>query len=99
MRSWLRARTDRGSEQPQRPRLTLLDRAGCHLCVAAQEVVSRVCEQTGTAWERVDVDSSPALVEQFDELVPVVLVDGRQVAHWRVDEQELRRALRARRRR
>lgn len=81
------------------PRITLVDRVGCHLCVEAERTVRRVAERTDNRWERVDVDSSQELLEQFDELVPVVLVDGRKVAHWTVSEDVLLRALRRRRRR
>ncbi|WP_109473415.1 glutaredoxin family protein [Ornithinimicrobium cavernae] len=94
MRRWFA----RPAPEPAGPRITLVDRVGCHLCDVAAGVVERVAERTGTAWERVDVDSSPELVEQYDELVPVVLVDGRQIAHWSVTEETLARALRRRRR-
>lgn len=88
----------RPSKAPQGPRITLVDRVGCHLCVEAERVVRTVARETQNDWERVDVDSSPELLQQFDELVPVVLVDGRAVAHWTVTEDSLVRALRRRRR-
>lgn len=76
-------------------RVTLVGRAGCHLCVVAREVVERVCSDLGVGWEEVDVDTDPALVARWSEEVPVTLVDGRQHDFWRVDEARLRAALAA----
>lgn len=95
MRNWLR----RAVSAPTSPRITLVDRVGCHLCVAAEETVEKVARATQNDWERVDVDSRPDLVEQFGDLVPVVLVDGREVGHWTISEDSLVRALARRRRR
>ncbi|WP_345780126.1 glutaredoxin family protein [Ornithinimicrobium faecis] len=91
---WLR----RPAGAPTTPRITLVDRVGCHLCVEAERTVRKVAEDTENRWERVDVDSSPELLERFDDLVPVILVDGREVAHWTITEDTLVRALRRRRR-
>lgn len=95
MISWLRRRP----VADHRPRITLLDRPGCHLCEVAEQVIRQVADEDGIAWERVDITSSPALEARYAELVPVVLVDGREVAHWSVSVPDLRRALRRRPRR
>lgn len=79
------------------PRVTLVDRQGCHLCEEAAAVIERVADRTGVTWTRVDVDSSPELLHKYTDLVPVVLVDGREVAHWSVTEKSLTRALSRRR--
>jgi hypothetical protein len=55
--------------------------------------------QTGTvrfAVEVVDVDADPALVERFDELVPVLFgedLHGPELCHYFLDEAALRRHL------
>lgn len=78
--------------------VTLVGREGCHLCEQAAPVVARVAEATGARWTRVDVDSSPDLLHKYADLVPVVLVDGEQVAHYTVSDKALTSAiLRARR--
>lgn len=71
----------------------VLTRAGCHLCDAATEIVARVCAAADVAWTTRDVDASPALLAEYDELVPVVLVDGVQQGFWRIDEARLTRLL------
>ncbi|KQX66190.1 glutaredoxin family protein [Angustibacter sp. Root456] len=80
------------------PRITLVGRAGCHLCDDAREVVRRVADDTGAGWVEVSVDDDPDLLREYSEQVPVVLVDGAQHTFWRVDEQRLRDALTGRRR-
>jgi glutaredoxin len=74
-------------------RVVLYSRPGCHLCDDARTVISRVCEQLGATYEEVDITTSPALVEEFGEQVPVTFVDGAQHDFWRVDERRLRAAL------
>ncbi len=74
-------------------RVTLVVRAGCHLCEPARETVARVAADLGVGWAEVDVDSDPELVARWSQEVPVTLVDGRQHDFWRVDESRLRTAL------
>lgn len=71
-------------------RVRLLTRHGCHLCADAAEVVARVCAETGTGWDTVDVDSDPELRAEYGDQVPVVLLDGREHDSFRVDEARLR---------
>lgn len=71
----------------------LYTRQGCHLCDVAREIVELVCADTGEEFIAIDVDSSAALQAQFTSDVPVVSVDGRLIARWRVDAAQLRRAL------
>jgi len=74
-------------------RVTLVTRAGCHLCDVARETVERVAADVGVGWAEVDVDADPALAARWSDEVPVTLVDGRQHDFWRVDEPRLRAAL------
>ena len=74
----------------------LYGRVGCHLCEVAREQVRRACDAAGASWREQDVDADPELVARYSDLVPVVTVDGRHHAHWRIDEAELRAALDAR---
>jgi hypothetical protein len=73
--------------------VTLVIRAGCHLCEPARDVVARVAADLDVGWEEVDVDSDPELLARWSHEVPVTLVDGRQHDFWRVDEARLRAAL------
>lgn len=40
-------------------RVVLYSRAGCHLCVDAEQVVEQVCTELGEPWTLVDVDGDP----------------------------------------
>lgn len=77
------------------PRVRVLTRAGCHLCTDAEQVVAQVCAGTGTGWDVLDVDTDPELRAEYGDQVPVVLVDGREHASFRVDPQRLRAELTA----
>ena len=74
-------------------RVSMLGRAGCHLCDRARGVIVRVCDATGTGWVEADVDDHPELLPVFGELLPVVFVDGRRHDYWQVDPRRLGEAL------
>ncbi|MDQ6640953.1 MAG: glutaredoxin family protein [Actinomycetota bacterium] len=75
------------------PRVRLYSKPGCHLCDDARAVIERVCADLGTSYDEVDITTSPDLVRDYGEEIPVTLVDGARHDFWRVDEQRLRRAL------
>ena len=80
-----------------RPRVVLHTRPGCHLCDLARDVVAEVCAALGQGWVEADVDSDDArrdgAHERWTDLVPVVTVDARHHAHFRVDPDALALAL------
>ncbi len=82
---------------PVRGRVVLYTRDACHLCDLARTEVARVCRPRGEAWVEVDVDSQESrdqgIHDRWTDLVPVVTVDGRHVAHYRVDPGDLAHAL------
>jgi len=69
-------------------------RAGCHLCADAEAVVRRLAGRRADV-RVVDVDRDPALADRYTVRVPVVVVDGREVAELQVDPAAVRAALRA----
>jgi glutaredoxin len=73
--------------------VTLVTRAGCHLCDVAQTTLRRLAAELGFAYREVDVDASPALREAFSDRVPVILLDGAEHGYWRVEEARLRKRL------
>src|ERR1700679_1787564 len=76
------------------PRITLLGRPGCHLCDDAREIIRKVADDLGVAWEERDITQSEADLREYWEQIPVTLVDGVPHDFWRVSEDRLRRALR-----
>ena len=72
------------------PRLELLTRAGCHLCVPAAETLARIAAEAGLEAREVDVDRDPELQAEYGDRVPVVLLDGREHSYFTVDVVRLR---------
>ena len=77
------------------PRLTLDTRVNCHLCEVVKDTLDRVRTDQPFELEVFDIDADPELRKLYDQEVPVVLVDGKKWAKYRVDEDALRRRLRS----
>jgi glutaredoxin len=78
---------------PRDHAVTLVTRAGCHLCEQAETLLRSMAAELGFAYREVDVDADPALTAEHSDDVPVVVLDGRQHGYWRVEETRLRRDL------
>lgn len=74
-------------------RVIVYTRAGCSSCATAQADVARICADVRVGWSAVDVDTDHELRAEYGDRVPVIMVDGREHAFWRVEEQRLRAAL------
>lgn len=76
--------------------LTIISKPDCHLCDVAREIVDVVlaerAEDDVEIEERSILDDD-ALYAQWWEKIPVVLIDDRLHAHWRLDAERLRSAL------
>ena len=81
----------------RRPEVVVYTREHCGLCRRAEAVVAR--EARGAVVRHVDVDGDPALVSRYGIRVPVVTVDGVEVAEFEVSRGSVRRAVRRARRR
>jgi len=77
-------------------RLTIYSRPGCHLCHDMKTVIGQVVAQmpanTITVTE-IDVSSDEALERMYGQEIPVLLIDGRKSAKYRITESELKRNL------
>lgn len=80
--------------------LTLVVRQGCHLCEVAEGNLARVLGRfsseypdTGYEVELAEIDSNPEFEKYTDE-IPVLLINGKQVAFWRIDEDRVFEQLR-----
>lgn len=79
--------------------LTLIGKPDCHLCEVASEVVDAVvADLPDAAAERLEIveksiDDDPALYELWWEKIPVVLIDGKFHAQWRLSPERLKDAL------
>jgi hypothetical protein len=73
--------------------LTLYSRPGCHLCDEMKTLVTHVARTIPIALEEIDISTDPALEAQYGLEIPVLLVEGRKAAKYRIGEEELRRIL------
>jgi glutaredoxin len=50
--------------------ITLLSRAGCHLCDDAREVIARVAADLGVRWEELDITKSESHLREYWDKIP-----------------------------
>jgi glutaredoxin len=67
----------------------LYGRPGCHLCDDARVVLDRI----GEPFAEIDITSDDALHAAYLERIPVVVLDGRELFDFHVDEAALRELL------
>ena len=75
--------------------LTLYSRPGCHLCDEMKTVIARVAARVPIALEEIDISSDPALEERYGLEIPVLLVEGKKAAKYRLTDEALLRLLRS----
>ena len=74
--------------------VTLITRAGCHLCEVAETRLAELAAELGFGLRLLDVDADRARANEYSERVPVILIDGAEHGYWRLEEDRFRRALR-----
>lgn len=81
------------------PTLTLISKPDCHLCDVAREVIENVvAELPDDTADALELDErsildDPALHELWWEKIPVIMIDGDLVGHWRIAPDRLREAI------
>lgn len=81
----------------RRPEVVVYTRERCGLCRTAEAVVAREVGRRAHV-VHVDVDTDDDLIRRYGVRVPVVVVDGHEVAELEVPRGVVRRAVRAARR-
>ena len=71
-------------------RLTLVSRRYCHLCEEMEAALQALAEAFAFEVEVLDVDASPELEALYDERVPVLLAEGRELCHYFLDVRKVR---------
>jgi glutaredoxin len=69
--------------------VVLYTRKGCHLCDVAHDLLRK----HGLRPKLADIDEDPRLVDEFNECVPVVKIDGKIRFRGIVNEVLLKRVL------
>ena len=75
--------------------LTIYSRPGCHLCDEMKAVVARVAGPQGgsVVVREVDISGDPDLEARYGVEIPVLLIDGKKAAKYRVTAETLARML------
>ncbi len=74
-------------------RVTIYSKPGCHLCDEMKAVVHRTMVDQDVSVEEVDISTDPDLLDRYGLEIPVLMIDERKVAKYRITESELRRIL------
>ncbi|WP_420791556.1 glutaredoxin family protein [Actinomycetospora straminea] len=86
-------------ESEEAVRVVVLVRADCRTCDRMEGVVREICGRVGEEHTVVDVDgpgADPEWRAEYGDRIPVVLVDDVEIASWRLEPDDLVRALGAR---
>ena len=82
-------------------RLTIYSKPGCHLCDDMKRLVHRVIAGRAgdgdISIDEIDISNDRDLLERYGVEIPVLLIDGKKVAKYRVSETGLTQMLEARR--
>lgn len=84
------------SDEEEAVRVLVLVRADCRTCDRMEGVVREICGRVGEEHAVVDVDgpgADPEWRAEYGDRIPVVLVDGVEIASWRLEPDDLVRAL------
>ena len=81
-------------------RLTIYSRPGCHLCDEMKSLVHRFVTQHSRLKhihvDEIDISTDRELCDRYGLEIPVLLIDGKKVAKYRISEEELTRMVEAR---
>jgi glutaredoxin len=79
-------------------RLIIYSKPGCHLCDEMKALVYRtIADQSDISLDDVDISRDPELMDRYSLDIPVLMIDGKKVAKYRVSDEELRRMISSRR--
>ena len=75
------------------PRVTLYTKPGCHLCEAVEQVIAGASKVRRFELVTRNILDDPTDFERYRHAIPVVLVNSREVARYRMSTSELLAAL------
>ena len=71
----------------------IYSRPGCHLCDDMKTVVFQVARTIPLIVQEIDISGDRHLEASYGLEVPVLMIDGRKAAKFRITDEELRRIL------
>lgn len=76
-----------------RPMVTLYTRNGCHLCEMAKAVIDELRERIDFEYEECDIALKDEWTEKYGLMIPVVMINGKEIQYGHVDSFTLLEAL------
>jgi len=73
--------------------ITFYTRVGCHLCEKAKAALLELQKEWEFVLEEINIDQSDGLTERYGLMIPVVLIDGEEVAFGQFDKIDIRNRL------
>lgn len=70
-------------------RVTLYTKADCGLCEEAASMLKRLQKRIRFEIEHVDIEADAGATERYGARIPVIAVDGEEVASAPLDEKDL----------
>src|SRR5688572_17704965 len=75
--------------------LSLYSRPGCHLCNETKAVIARVARAVPLTLHEIEISRDRELEVRYGLEIPVLEIEGRKAAKYRITEEELTRLLKA----
>lgn len=75
--------------EPLSRKITIYSKPDCHLCDRAKEVVERCRSKADLAVEVIDISQNVELFDRYRNDIPVILLDGKEIARHFVRERQL----------
>ena len=77
----------------EKPTVTLFTRKGCHLCEKAKEVIDDLQKKIDFTYEECDIETKDKWTENYGLMIPVVLINGKEIQYGQIDGTTLSKAL------
>ena len=77
------------AKQQSPPQVTFYTKAGCHLCEEARDMLDDIAALTQFELTEIDIRSDSALFERYRYRIPVILINGKEVAEGRITYEDL----------
>lgn len=74
-------------------RFTLYSKPGCHLCEVVKQVIEQTCAGDCFTLEIRDILGDPTDYERYKHDIPVVLLNGKEIARHRLSKERLEYAI------
>ena len=71
------------------PVITIYSKPDCHLCDRAKEVIERCRQRVPVEIQIIDIANDPVLLARYGNDIPVILLDGVEIARHFVREHKL----------